>query len=62
MYNDWEEGPESIAVHELIEEMSKIKYDNGTVDIVDDFQPFLNKLHNLVATLKVPGRKAKQYE
>jgi hypothetical protein len=33
----------------------------GSVDITDDMQPFLNSLFKMVQDLKVPGRKAKEY-
>lgn len=41
-------------------ELGKIQ--DGTDDIIDDWQPVLNNIFKLVETLKVPGRKAKQYE
>jgi len=61
-YNTWLAGPENQAIEEAMVEMKKLKFDNGTCDISDDFQPYLNKLHAMVAALKVPGRKAKSYE
>ena len=34
----------------------------GTVDIYDDYQPYLDAKFQMVQDLKVPGRKAKAYE
>ena len=34
-------------------------YDRGTLDISADWTNYLRELFNLVAILKVPGRKAK---
>lgn len=39
-------------------ELGKIQ--DGTDDIIDDWQPVLNNIFKLVETLKVPGRKAKR--
>jgi len=33
----------------------------GTLDVSDNMQPFLDSLYQMVSDLKVPGRKAKEY-
>lgn len=61
-YEAWLASAESMAINEFIDELMKIKYDNSTVDISDDWTQFLIKLHNMVQVLKIPGRKAKSYD
>jgi len=39
-------------------ELGKIQ--DGTDDIIDNWQPVLNNIFKLVDALKVPGRKAKR--
>lgn len=44
-YDDWLAGPENTVIDEFISVMLETKYDNGTVDISDDWSKFLAKLH-----------------
>lgn len=66
-FTEWQtNSPEAKAMEELYVEIMIVKVDNGSVDILNtaamDYQKFLTALHKCVAVLKVPGRKAKQYE
>lgn len=58
-FEEWCRGPECGAIDAFNAELSKVKYDNGTVDIFDDWSEFLLKLWTMTQVLKVPGRKQK---
>ena len=61
-FQAWQGGPEFQAIKRFVDKRTSIKeIELGTVDVSDNMQPFLDSLFQMIADLKVPGRKAKEY-
>ena len=58
-FDTWRTTDEYNKIISVQDKRNDIKVEMGTVDIIEEWQPFLNELHQLTAMLKVPGRKAK---
>ena len=62
LFQTWQGTQEYAAIKGFQDKRGTIKViEYGSVDISDDMQPFLNALFKMVQDLKVPGRKAKEY-
>ena len=66
MYETWKGTNEYAAIERYIEQRAKIleieRLELSVKDVSYDMQPFLDSMFQLVADMKVPGRKAKAYE
>ena len=60
MFEAWKASPAYVAINNFVAKRGEIERIEPSVkDISYDLQPFLDALFELVAELKVPGRKAK---
>ena len=63
MFEAWKGTNEYQAIEKFIGKRAEIaRLEQSNKDMYTDHQPYLDAMHQLVAEMKVPGRKAKSYE